>query len=189
MSSRPPIPMETQRALMVECGHRCSACGETVSLEKAHIVTWAATKDHSFENLLILCSICHKLSHDHDWDQKTLKLYKEKPWVARYKGVPANPGPRQVIALKLDTTKDDFEKNKERVLVAIAAAIDACPKDVFTVFVKQGSVILSVSLPAEGAGKSLHSQEAQDKLRTLLGADQTSRYLRGKRKHVTTRRA
>jgi type I restriction enzyme R subunit len=138
-------------------------------LEKAHIVPWAATKDHSFDNLIVLCSICHTRSHDDNWDQKTLKSYKEKPWVARYKGIPADLGPRQVVILKLDTTRDDFEKDKARVLVAIAAAIDACPKDVFTVSVKQGSVILTVSLPADGADKLLHSQEAQSNLRTLLG--------------------
>ena len=71
--------------------------------------------------------------------------------MARYKGVPAELGLRQVISLKLDTTKYDFEKDRERVSV------------------KQGSVILTVSLPADGAGRLLHSREAQDKLRTLLG--------------------
>ena len=82
MSPRKLIPAAIQRDLMVECGHRCCACGETVSLEKAHIIPWAATKDHSFENLLVLCSVCHKLSHDQKWDTKTLELYKKKPWVA-----------------------------------------------------------------------------------------------------------
>ena len=70
MSSRPPIPMEIQRALMVECGHRCCVCGEHVSLERAHIMPWAATKDHSFDNLIVLCSLCHTRSHDENWDQK-----------------------------------------------------------------------------------------------------------------------
>ncbi|MGO7864968.1 HsdR family type I site-specific deoxyribonuclease [Rhizobium ruizarguesonis] len=168
MTSRPPIPMETQRELMVECGHRCCVCGEHVSLEKAHIIPWAATKDHSFENLLVLCSLCHTRSHDENWDEKTLKAYKAKPWVARYKGVPNDLGPKDEIILKLGTTKDHFEQNKDRVLVAIAAAIDACPKDVFTVSVKQGSILLTVSVPADGAGRLLHSKDTQAMLRELL---------------------
>nr|WP_283812595.1 HsdR family type I site-specific deoxyribonuclease [Bradyrhizobium aeschynomenes] len=154
---------------MVECGHRCCVCGEHVSLEKAHIVPWSITKDHSFANLLVLCSLCHTRSHNEDWDEKTLKYYKQLPWVARYKGVPADFGPKQLLTLKLDTTKEDFEKDKERVLVAIAAVIDASPKDVLTVSVKQGSIFLTVALPADGAGRLLHSDVAQSELQTLLG--------------------
>jgi type I restriction enzyme R subunit len=169
MSSRPPIPADIQRKLMVECGHRCCVCGEHVSLEKAHIVPWSRTKDHSFENLLVLCSLCHTRSHDEDWDEKTLKDYKQLPWVARYKAVPGDFGPKQLLTLKLDTTKESFEKDKERVLVAIAAVIDASPKDVLTVSVKQGSILLTVALPADGADRLLHSDEAQSELQILLG--------------------
>ncbi|MBP2489130.1 type I restriction enzyme R subunit [Rhizobium leguminosarum] len=139
-----------------------------MSLEKAHIVPWAASKDHSIENLLVLCSLCHTRSHDEQWDEKSLKEYKALPWVARYRGVPSDLGPKDVITLKLDTTKEDFEKNRERVLVAISAAIDACSNDVFTVSVRQGSILLTVSMPADGAGRLLHSTETQDRLRDLL---------------------
>ena len=168
MSPRKLIPAAIQRDLMVECGHRCCGCGETVSLEKAHIIPWAATKDHSFENLLVLCSVCHKLSHDQKWDTKTLELYKKKPWVARYKGIPSDFDPKQLVTLTLDTAKDDFEKDKERVLVAIAAVIDASPKDVLTVSVKHGSILLTVAVPAEGAGRLLYSEETQSTLQALL---------------------
>lgn len=168
MSARPKIPVHTQRDLMIECGHRCCACGESVSLEKAHIVPWSATKDHSFKNLLVLCSVCHKLSEDQKWDTKTLELYKKKPWVARYKGVPSDLGPKQLVTLKLDTTKEDFETEKARVLVAIAAVIDASPKDVLTVSVKQGSVLLTVVLPQSGAQRLLESKELQAELGALI---------------------
>ena len=153
---------------MIECGHRCCACGETVSLEKAHIIPWSATKDHSFENLIVLCSLCHKLSHDQKWDAKTLELYKKKPWVARYKGVPTDFGPKQLVTLRLDTTKEDYEKDKGRILAAIAAVIDASPKDVLTVSVKQGSILLTVAVPAEGARRLLHSAQTQSSLQTLM---------------------
>lgn len=168
MSFRPTIPMETKRKLMVECGHRCCVCGEHVSLEKAHIDPWSDTKNHSFENLLVLCSLCHTRSHDENWDQKTLKDYKALPWVARYKGVPSDFGLKQLVTLKLDTTKEDFERDKERVLAAIAAVIDASPKDILTVSVKQGSIILTVAVPADGGGRLLNSEETQSKLQALL---------------------
>jgi type I restriction enzyme R subunit len=168
MSTRPPIPTETQRDLMVECGHRCCACGETVSLEKAHIIPWSATRDHSFENLIVLCSLCHKLSHDQKWDAKTLDAYKKKPWVARYKGIPTDFGPKQLVTLTLDTTKEDYEKDKDRILAAIAAVIDASPKDVLTVSVKQGSIILTVAVPVDGAGRLLNSAQTQSNLRDLM---------------------
>ena len=180
MSPRPSIPMDVQRALMVECGHCCCVCGEHVSLEKAHIIPWSATKDHSIENLLVLCSLCHTRAHNESWDAKTLKEYKKHPWVARYKGVPSGLGPRQLLTLTLDTSKEDFDKNKDRLLVAIAAVIDACPRDVLIVSVKQGSILLTVSVPADAAdrllhspadevGRLLHSKAAQAELQALFG--------------------
>lgn len=174
MTNRPSIPAETQRELMIECGHRCCACGETVSLEKAHIIPWSATKDHSFANLLVLCSLCHKLSHDQNWDAKTLECYKKKPWVARYRGVPADFGPKQLVTLKLDTTKEGYEEDKARILVAIAAVIDASPKDILTVSVKQGSILLTLAVPVDGAGRLLHSVETQARLKELLGTIKVS---------------
>ncbi|WP_372923117.1 hypothetical protein, partial [Roseovarius sp.] len=78
------------------------------------------TKDHSFENLLVLCSLCHTRSHDEAWDEKTLRKFKEKPWGARYKGFPENVGSRKVVTLSLDTTLDAFEGDKDRILAALA---------------------------------------------------------------------
>src|SRR5690606_6390893 len=106
--------------------------------------------------------------HDENWDRKTLKGYKALPWVARYKGVPRDFGPKQLVTLKLDTTKEDFARDKERVLVAIAAVIDASPKDILTVSVNQGSILLTVAIPADGAGRLLHSEEAHSELQALL---------------------
>lgn len=168
MSSRPSIPIDIQRDLMVECGHRCCVCGENLSLEKAHIIAWSVTKDHSFENLLVLCSLCHTRSHDEAWDEKTLRKFKEKPWVTRYKGVPENVGSRKVVTLKLDTTLDAFEGDKDRVLAALAAVIDASPKDVYTLSIEQGSVLLTASIPADAATRILLSPEAHTELRELL---------------------
>ncbi|WP_156348157.1 HsdR family type I site-specific deoxyribonuclease [Sphingomonas sp. Leaf34] len=175
MTNRPSIPAGTRRELMIDCGHRCCACGETVSLEKAHIIPWSATKDHSFANLLVLCSLCHKLSHDQNWDAKTLEGYKKNPWVARYRGVPTDSGPKQLVTLKLDTTREGYEEDKVRILVAIAAVIDASPKDILTVSVKQGSILLTLAVPVDGAGRLLHSVETQARLQELLGTIRVSK--------------
>src|SRR6185503_21058975 len=84
------VPAEIERALLIECGHRCCACGEGLGLEKAHIIPWKDKHEHLFEDLLVLCAVCHTRSHDEKWDRNTLRAYKEEPWVARYR---SNPTP------------------------------------------------------------------------------------------------
>jgi type I restriction enzyme, R subunit len=167
--SRPAISMPLQRSLMVECGHRCCACGEGLALEKAHIIPWSASKDHSFENLLVLCGVCHSRSHDEKWDRLTLKEYKTKPWVSRYRANPSGLGSREVITLRLDASKEDFEAEKGRVVTAIAAALDVCPKDVIEVSIRAGSVYFSISLPYAAAEKLVKDRTTQEKLKEFLG--------------------
>src|ERR1022692_4415819 len=82
---RPDIPAKIKRQLIVECGHRCACCGERTSLEKAHIIPWSQEEEHAFENLVVLCAVCHQRSHDDKWDRLTLLEYKRRPWVARYR--------------------------------------------------------------------------------------------------------
>src|SRR5271165_3913761 len=105
--NRPDIPMGIQRKLMVECGHRCACCGEPTSLEKCHMDPWSEKKEHTFENLVVLCSVCHDRSHDEAWDRLTLLEYKRHPWVARYRSVPTNSS-RGVAEFRLDLDPDCF---------------------------------------------------------------------------------
>ena len=62
--SRDTISAEVKRAVLVEAGHRCAipTCRATTT-EIAHIVPWAETQDHSFENLIALCPNCHTMAH------------------------------------------------------------------------------------------------------------------------------
>jgi type I restriction enzyme R subunit len=69
MSDRPPIPLAVQRDLLFECRYRCACCCEPVSLEKCHIEPWSKSADHSFENLVVLCSNCHTRSHAEKWPE------------------------------------------------------------------------------------------------------------------------
>lgn len=164
---RDHIPADVQRQLMVSCGHRCSACGESTALEKAHIVSWATSKDDSFANLLALCATCHTNSHREGWDNNTLKEYKASPWVARYKATPVPTQSKDVVSLTLDLTKDDYAGEKERILAAVSAALDICPKEVLVLSIEQGSIRLRLALP-EGIGHRLQDAGVLATLRALL---------------------
>lgn len=58
---RPAIPRPLQRRLKEEAGYRCAipTCGQTVGLVFAHIEPWAKVQEHTFDNLIVLCSTCH----------------------------------------------------------------------------------------------------------------------------------
>lgn len=83
MSDRPEIPAPIVRAIQIESGHRCAVCGESTPLERAHIVPWCETHDHSAENLIYLCANCHERADKEHWGVETLREYKRKPWVMR----------------------------------------------------------------------------------------------------------
>lgn len=90
---RPKIPKEVARALFVQAGHRCACCGTAFPLERAHIVPWRHSRDHSTANLICLCANCHEMA-DRDWDHATFLEYKSRPWVDR-QGRPTENGVMQ----------------------------------------------------------------------------------------------
>ena len=75
--SKPPIPAELRRAVLVESGHRCAIprCGST-QIDIHHIVPWETCKRHDYDNLIALCPNCHRRAHDDEIDRKSLCLYK-----------------------------------------------------------------------------------------------------------------
>jgi 5-methylcytosine-specific restriction endonuclease McrA len=56
---RPAIPAELERSLMIEAGYRCAVCKETSGLVIDHIVEWAKVLKHEFNNMIVLCAVCH----------------------------------------------------------------------------------------------------------------------------------
>lgn len=73
-------PAALRRALLVESGHRCAipTCKSTSILEFAHIVPWAEAKEHTFENMIVLCAMCHGLyDREKKIDRKAMLAYKE----------------------------------------------------------------------------------------------------------------
>ena len=75
---RPRVPAATQRAVRVEAGHRCAipTCRQTSGLQIHHIRDWAKTADHSFENLILLCAVCHDRATRGEIDRKAMLAYK-----------------------------------------------------------------------------------------------------------------
>lgn len=86
MPSRPAIPAEVTREILLESGHRCAVCGTPCPLERAHIVPWHRSREHKAENLICLCANCHERADKEKWGEKTLEEYKKKPWVLRQYG-------------------------------------------------------------------------------------------------------
>lgn len=81
--NRPRIPADVERQVLIEAGHRCAVCGAELPLERAHIIAWSRSKDHSAANLLCLCANCHGRADSEKWGEETLRQYKQRPWVIR----------------------------------------------------------------------------------------------------------
>ena len=83
MPDRPRIPADIERQILVESGHRCAVCGTPIPLERAHIIPWHQTKEHKLDDLVCLCANCHGRADKERWGEKTLRMYKERPWIFR----------------------------------------------------------------------------------------------------------
>lgn len=72
------IPNPLRRRVMVEAGHRCAVptCRGTSALEVHHITDWAIVQEHSFENLICLCAVCHHRATTGEIDRLSILQYK-----------------------------------------------------------------------------------------------------------------
>ncbi len=75
--SRPPIPANLRRRVLVEAGHRCAipTC-RYIQVDLHHIIPWTKRKEHKYENLIALCPNCHTRADRGEIDRKSLRLYK-----------------------------------------------------------------------------------------------------------------
>lgn len=75
--TRPSIPAEIKRRVLVEAGHRCAipTCRH-IHTEIHHIIPWRDCQEHEYENLIALCPNCHRRADQGEIDRKSLKLYK-----------------------------------------------------------------------------------------------------------------
>ena len=136
---RSKIPAEVARDVLIESGHRCAVCGSSASLEKAHIVSWAKSKSHNFDNLICLCAGCHQRADLEKWGPKTLRKYKEKPWVKRtYENIDFQLVPTQKVKIEIDMDFEDFnDKNKDWLTWALASFLHVSPTSVQIISVQQ----------------------------------------------------
>jgi HNH endonuclease len=100
------IPADVERQVLIEAGHRCAVCGAEIPLERAHIIAWRKSQDHSAGNLICLCANCHGRADAEGWGEKTLRQYKQRPWVIR-----ARSGPK--------TARDLFTTLRQEVPSAV----------------------------------------------------------------------
>ncbi len=75
--SRPPIPADTKRRVLIEAGHRCAipTC-RYITVEIHHIVPWETCRTHEYHNLIALCPNCHGRADRGEIDRKALRIYK-----------------------------------------------------------------------------------------------------------------
>ena len=75
--SRPHIPNELERSVLIEAGHRCAIpqC-RYPHVMIHHIIPWAKCKEHKYENLIALCPNCHARADRGEIDRKSLRTYK-----------------------------------------------------------------------------------------------------------------
>ena len=75
--SRPHIPEQLKRRVLLEAGHRCAIppC-RYPDVVIHHIIPWAQCKEHKYENLIALCPNCHARADRGEIDRKSLRTYK-----------------------------------------------------------------------------------------------------------------
>jgi hypothetical protein len=123
MSKRPVIPRHVQQQLLLEVRHRCAADCEPVSLEKAHIIPWSKSKDHSPYNLVVLCANCHTRSHAENWTIAMLQHYKQQPCALQRDRLPAMSPEQRALVDLIVAVPPDYMTDTERLrLASIAAA-------------------------------------------------------------------
>lgn len=162
-TQRPKIPEAMTRAILIEAGHRCAVCGTSCPLERAHIIPWSKVKEHTLENLILLCANCHERADKEAWGEEILKAYKAKPWVLRNPETPSTATARKKLQLHIILDWESFDENHEKLIIAGLSSFLKLPPDAIKVRArKKGSVKLDVSIPEMQANLLLAAFEKHD---------------------------
>lgn len=122
MSDRPAIPKAVAEELVFECRYLCSACCEPVALEKAHIISWSKSKDHSLPNLIVLCANCHTRSHAENWPESNLRRFKERPCALERDRLPPMSSEQRLMVDFVLAAHPDSMTDKEKLRFAFMTA-------------------------------------------------------------------
>jgi hypothetical protein len=164
LPERPAIPAAITREILIESGHRCAVCGATFPLERAHIVPWHKSREHNAEDLICLCASCHERADLEGWGEKTLREYKQKPWILRqYKSEEA-VSRKSKIEITLAVELSDFDERDQRLFqYAIAAFLNVTPDDVRIISVEESnSIKVILEVPSENAEKLVEAARGDD---------------------------
>jgi hypothetical protein len=156
MPKRPQIPAEVEREILLECGHRCAVCGDPLPLERAHIIPWHKSREHKAEDLICLCANCHERADNGKWGEKTLREYKQRPWVLRRYGTEDgvhNPNAQLQITINMELESFD-QKNQRLLQYALAAFLDVPPSAIQIISAEEAnSIKVTLKLPAQSADR------------------------------------
>lgn len=165
MSDRPAIPIYIQRELLFECRYRCACDCEPVSLEKAHIIPWCETQDHSAPNLVVLCANCHTRSHAEKWPESQLRKFKQKPCALERDRLPPMSGDQKAMVDFIISTNVDVmtEKERQRFAMMAAAYVGVTFREVSIVaVVPTNSSLLRLELPRGAAERLIRGFQSED---------------------------
>jgi type I restriction enzyme R subunit len=165
MSDRPPIPRHIVEELLLECRHRCAVDCEPVALEKAHIIPWCETKDHSAPNLIVLCANCHTRSHTDKWSEATLKKYKQNPCALAAHAMPVMSPEQELMVNAILTFEPESMTDTQKVRLAsmLSAYLGVTFTEIKVVTVEatnSSSVLLQ--LPRSAAETLIAGYQARD---------------------------
>ncbi len=165
MSDRPAIPIDIQRDLLFECRYRCACDCEPVSLEKAHIIPWSKSKDHSAPNLVVLCANCHTRSHVENWPESQLRRFKERPCALERDRMPVVSGEQKAMVDLIVSTNVDSMTDRQRLRFAMIAAAYAGVefREVSVVAVAPtNSSLVRVEMPRSAAERLILGFQSED---------------------------
>ena len=164
-SDRPAISVEVQQKLMFECRYRCACCCEPVALERAHIVPWSKTKDHSFENLVVLCANCHTRSHAEKWPDAHLYKFKQLPCALQRDQPPPVSAEQKVLIDLIAAAQPETmtTHQRERLIRMTAAYANVSITAISVIEVAQSSSsLIRLELPRTAAERLIAGFQAQD---------------------------
>ena len=165
MSNRPAIPKQIQDDLMFECRYRCACDCEPVSLEKAHIIPWSETQDHSFENLVVLCANCHTRADKEKWPEAHFRRFKQQPCALERERLPMISPEQKVMVDYIAATHPDSMTEQQRfrlaAMFAAYAGIQYSEISVVTVAPTNSSLI-RLEMPRSAAERLILGFQSED---------------------------
>ncbi len=165
MSSRPALPKQIQDDLMFECRYRCACDCEPVSLEKAHIIPWRETQDHSFENLVVLCANCHTRADKEKWPEAHFRRFKQQPCAKeRDRLPPISPEQKLLVDMILARDLEALDgRQKQQLVYRVAAVVDIHVEAMRVVeMFPTNSSLVRLEMPRSAAERLIRNFLAED---------------------------